>query len=104
MAKTMAEIQMDFSQAMHAAEELDLLAQKVDDISKEQIESTFQSIKQGWTGEASQEFMKKGKILEEKIAAEGRLLKQNAEAIRVAARAIYNAEMEALRLAQIRQG
>lgn len=104
MAKTMAEIQMDFSQAMRAAEELDQLAQKLDDVSNKKIESTFQFLKQTWTGEASQEFIKKGKILEEKIAAEGKLLKQNAEAIRVSARAIYNAEMEAFRLAQIREG
>lgn len=104
MAKSMEAIQIDFSRAVHASEELEALAQNIEALAQNKLDGTWQSLGQKWTGAASREYLRKGKILENKIFENGKQLKETAKAIRTAAKAIYDAEMEALRLAEIRKG
>lgn len=103
MAKTLASIRIDFDKAMRMADELDDLASNLTTLAENQMNGTLQEIRRTWTGEASGQYLKKGQILEEKISKSAEQLKKISEAVRITARVTYQAEQEALRLAQIRE-
>ena len=94
-------IEMNFQQAKEQANRLDEQAKRTKGGSKD-LGTTMQGLSGGWTGENSKGYLGKGKKCETGIGNAERGLSQTATVIRQIAQRIYNAEMEALRIAQER--
>lgn len=103
MAKTLSEIQMDFSRTMSQANELDSLAGQLERIADNHMENTLQGIGKAWTGEVSNQYLQKGRSMSRKIKSNAVQLKKIAEAMRIAARAAYDAERRAYEIARQRK-
>lgn len=102
MDKSATMIKVDFKRAIQKADDLEKLAEKLKYIAETQVEENFQTLNHFWMGEVANEFLQKGRILENKMLISARQITEVAEAIRSAARTTYNAEMEAYRIAHIR--
>lgn len=103
MEKTLTSIQIDFNRAMKQADRLDDLAYELTGLAQNQINGAMQEIHYSWTGEAAEQYLKKGQIIEEKVIQSASQLKKIAAVIRTTATVTYNAELEAIRIAQIRE-
>lgn len=99
---TRTRIEMDFKQAMAQADEVDEIADRLSDISGGQLGDALQNLAAAWRGENAVSYLGKGARLQDKISASSGELHETAASIRRAARRIYNAEMEALRIAEAR--
>ena len=97
------QIQMDFSQAERKAAELDGIAGDLSRLSGTDLQNTLNSLGNNWKGENAGLYIGKGFQLMENMEKTAASLRQTAEAIRSVARNIYNAEMEALRIAEERE-
>lgn len=99
--KSRWQIHMDLSRAKDQANKLDEAARSIRAESK-RFESCRSNVKQAWEGDNATQFtLKMGQVSEDlnKIA---RQLEKSAATIRANAKRIYDAEMEAKRLADIR--
>ncbi len=96
---TRERIEMDFRQAMRQADEVDEIASSLSRLADDKLEGSLITLASGWTGENANAYIKKGQALEGRINASAGDLRQVAEAIRSAARRIYEAEMTALAIA-----
>lgn len=97
------QIQMDFSQAERKAAELDSIAGDLSRLSGTDLQNTLNSLGNNWKGENAGLYIGKGFQLMENMERTAASLRQTAETIRSVARNIYNAEMEALRIAEERE-
>lgn len=102
MAKTLTSIRMDFDRAIRKAQSLEELAQQLESLAEDNMEATFQNVGRAWNGEASRDYLGKGRELKRKIKSSAAQLKRIAEALRTAARVTYNAERHAILVAQAR--
>lgn len=103
MEKTLTSIQIDFNRVMKQADRLDDLAYELTGVAQNQINGAMQEIHHSWTGEAAEQYLKKGQIIEKKVIQSASQLKKIAAVIRTMATVTYNAELEAIRIAQIRE-
>ena len=97
------QIQMNFSQAERKAAELDGIAGDLSRLSGTDLHNTLNSLGNNWKGENAGLYIGKGFQLMENMEKTAASLRQTAETIRSVARNIYNAEMEALRIAEERE-
>lgn len=97
------QIQMNFSQAERKAAELDDIAGDLSRLSGTDLQNTLNSLGNNWKGENAGLYIGKGFQLIENMEKTAASLRQAAETIRSVARNIYNAEMEALRIAEERE-
>ena len=97
------QIQMNFSQAERKAAELDGIAGDLSRLSRTDLQNTLNSLGNNWKGENAGLYIGKGFQLIENMEKTAASLRQTAETIRSVARNIYNAEMEALRIAEERE-
>lgn len=97
------QIQMNFSQAERKAAELDGIAGDLSRLSGTDLQNTLNSLGNNWKGENAGLYIGKGFQLIENMEKTAASLRQTAETIRSVARNIYNAEMEALRIAEERE-
>lgn len=97
------QIQMNFSQAERKAAELDDIAGDLTRLSGTDLQNTLNSLGNNWKGENAGLYIGKGFQLIENMEKTAASLRQTAETIRSVARNIYNAEMEALRIAEERE-
>lgn len=97
------QIQMDFNQAERKAAELDSIAGDLSRLSGTDLQNTLNSLGNNWKGENAGLYIGKGFQLIENMKKTADSLRQTAETIRSVARNIYNAEMEALRIAEERE-
>lgn len=97
------QIQMNFSQAERKAAELDSIAGDLSRLSGTDLQNTLNSLGNNWKGENAGLYIGKGFQLIENMEKTAASLRQTAETIRSVARNIYNAEMEALRIAEERE-
>lgn len=96
------QIEFDFANAKRQADELEELAGGLNSISQQQFSGTLQNISSCWKGENANLYLRKGYILVNEISSTSRELLGIAAVIRTTAQKIYNAEMEALRIAERR--
>lgn len=101
MAQSLATIKINFSRAIHQADELESLSKKLKSLSESDMESALQSLNHAWTGEAAEQYLQKGRQLENKINKNAAQLQDVSRALRNAAQAIYNAEMKAWEIAHV---
>lgn len=98
--KTRAQINMNYREAMQQARDLDTLAGRIRSTANQKVEESMQLLSSGWKGNNATEFLRKYSELKSQILESAEELRSIADDIRTAARIIYNAEMEALRIAQ----
>lgn len=101
MTKSATMIKVDFKRAIQKANDLDKLAERLKYLAGTQMEENFQTLNYFWTGEVANEFLQKGRSLENKMSITAKQMTDVAEVIRSAARTTYNAEMEAYKIAHI---
>lgn len=101
--KTKAQIEFDFEQARRRAAELEEIAADLSQLSKRDMENTRAELSGAWKGESAQLFQTKAGKLQEDIQDTAKELNTIAATIREIAQRIYEAEMEALRIATERQ-
>lgn len=102
MAKTMYAIEMDFANASRQADELDRIAQSLNNLVNNQFHSCLRGVASDWKGENAAAFCRKGNILEENIQKSVSDLKKTAATIRTIARNTYQAEKRNFEIAQTR--
>lgn len=97
---TQREIQIDFEQAKRQARRIDEIADYLSELSRRQLENSFQSLSRSWKGENASAYLAKGTGLQEDIDGTANDLHKIALDIRTVAKRIYDAEMTALRIAE----
>lgn len=95
-------IQLNFRAAMAKADELDEIAEGLLQAINNDYEEAMQTVGAGWKGGNAESYLAKGGKLEEQMRNSVNQLKQAAGEIRRTAKRIYNAEMAALQIIQLR--
>lgn len=99
---TKASIEMDFALAKKQAERLEELAGQLSNLSAGKFNGTLNNIATNWKGENATAYLGKGDKLQTKMSKTSSELYQIATDIRTIAKRIYDAEMAALAIAEIR--
>lgn len=100
MAKTLWQIQINFTNARRLAAELDEIAQELLQLQVRDIERLFSETVRVWQGDNARAFMSKTDTLRRVNATLARDYQQFANEIRRTAQTIYNAERRAWEIAQ----
>ena len=100
--KTEYEIYMDFRRAREQANELRVIANRMEHLSDAELGGTLRSIQQNWSGENAQKFNGKGVTLQRKINVTAADLRKVAATIDSIATRTYNNELNAVRIAKTR--
>ncbi|MCD7716110.1 MAG: WXG100 family type VII secretion target [Lachnospiraceae bacterium] len=102
-AKTLTSIQIDFSKTKKQADNLESLAKQLETLAGNSLENSLVSINVSWSGESAQEYLNKGRQLEEQIKKSASSLRSIAQVIRQTAQTTYEAERLAVLLAETRE-
>lgn len=97
------QIQMDFDRAARQANELDNIANNLSTISGKDFPDILNQLGGDWKGDNADKYIRKGFALTENMQKTVVSLRQTANTIRSIAKNIYDAEMEALRIAEERE-
>ena len=100
---TRGEIEFDFRKANDQAKKLDDIADRLKKLSATDFENTLQTLSANWKGANASTYLAKGSRLQDEMNATVRELGQVAADIRTIAKRIYDAEMEAIRIAESRE-
>lgn len=97
-----SEIKIHFQQAVRQAEELEETAGELRKLAREELGQALQNLSGVWKGEAADSYLNRGTRLETKMEKSAKDLEVTAAVIRSTAKRIYDAEMQAYRLAKER--
>ncbi|MDD6729102.1 MAG: WXG100 family type VII secretion target [Eubacteriales bacterium] len=97
---TYSSIKFDFAKAKQEAARLENAADELKKIANSSMDSALGTLSSGWKGESADLYMKKGAGVKEDLISTANDLYAVANSIRKTAQRIYNAEMEAKRLAE----
>lgn len=97
------QIQMDFDRAERQAGELDNIANDLNRISDRELPDMLNRLGSDWKGDNAGQYIQKGVNLSDQMKGTVTSIRQTASTIRTIARNIYEAEMEALRIAEERE-
>jgi len=100
---TRSSIEFDFQQAKRQADRLDQIASQLRNLANDQFEDTMNTIAANWKGENATAYLGKGERLQGKIKVSASDLNATANDIRRIAKRLYDAEMENLRRAELRE-
>lgn len=95
-------IQLNYTQAMEQAEQLSKLADEMKDLSEEEVERLITELGSCWEGENAVAYIAKVEVLKKNLEKTAEDIKKTATTIQEMATNIYNAEMEAEKIAEIR--
>lgn len=98
-----SEIRFNFRQALNQADKLDDVADRLERLSGRTLENSMQTLSAAWKGENAAAFLNKEDILKGDIKKTAANIHDIADDIRRIAKRVYNAEMEALRIASERR-
>lgn len=96
-------IQMDFNHANQKANELDEIANDLSKLSGTDFQNTLNELGNNWKGDNASLYIGKGFSLKECMDTTVSSIRTTASTIRSVAKNIYDAEMEALRIAEERE-
>lgn len=99
MATTMSAINLNYNRAKAQASRLDEIAQQLRKLGKSGIEQGCDELLAGWQGENAQLFVQKERELGSDIIKTAKEIEEIAQAVRSAARKIYEADKRAAALA-----
>lgn len=94
---------MDFTRATQKANELDGIADNLSRLADTDLQNTLDGLNNDWKGDNAGEYIKKGFALKENMDKTVKDIRETAGTIRTVAKNIYDAEMEALRIAEERE-
>ena len=97
-----SEIRFNFRQALAQADRLDALADRLGKITGKTMENSMQMLTRAWKGDNANAFLRKEENLRKDIKGTAADLHDIADDIRRIARRVYEAEMEAWRIANER--
>lgn len=97
---TYASIRFDFAKAKQEAARLESTADELKRLANNSMDSTLNTLSSSWKGESANLYMKKGESVKRDLLTTANDLYAVANSIRKTAQRIYNAEMEAKRLAE----
>lgn len=97
------QIQMDFNKAGQKANELDGIADRLSSVAERELPNILDALGSDWKGDNADAYIRKGAGVGENMRETVKDLRNTASTIRTIARNIYNAEMEALRIAEERE-
>lgn len=97
---TYASITFDFNQAKAEATKLEHIAAQMKKMADRNMQNALNQLANGWKGESATLYIRKCETVRSNIIAEANDLIKIASSIRSVAQRIYNAEMEAKRLAE----
>ena len=95
-------IKMDFKEAKKQADELDDIANNLRNVADRDLEQAMATFNSGWKGDSATLYLSKVNTVKDKTYREVQDLHSIADDIRRTARIIYEAEMEAWRIAHER--
>ena len=93
----------NYNKAIKQADELTDIAKEIRKTADDKLESSIQTIDKNWDGANSKKFVNKSKRLKEKVTDSADDIDAVAGSIKTMAKKIYDAEMEALRIAKERE-
>lgn len=97
---TYSSISFDFVQAKAEASRLEAIADDLKRLAESNMQSSLNYLSTGWQGESATQYIRKGNNVKNDILAVANDLYAVANSIRAVAKKIYDAEMEAKRLAE----
>ncbi len=97
-----SKIKMDFREAKKQADELDEIAENLRNVANRDLEQAMSVLNSGWKGNNATLYLEKVNRVKEETNREVKDLQNIASDIRRTARIIYEAEMEAWRIAHDR--
>lgn len=97
-----ATIELDFRKAVEKARQLEDIASLLKNLADNDFENSLQDLSVAWSGENANAYLEKGNNLKGDIHITAENLQEVANSIRFSAQKIYDAEMEALRIAEVR--
>lgn len=100
--KTSSQIRFDFQNALSQAQKLEKLANQINRSIAADIEQNAQRLHSAWTGDSANRYIQKEAQLAAQTRQSAEELLRIASDIRRIARQVYNAEMQALQIAQQR--
>jgi|GluameStandDraft_1065615.scaffolds.fasta_scaffold32403_3 uncharacterized protein YukE len=101
--KTAHQIDVDLQTALAQARHLESIADSITHRVVKPMDGTAQTLQTAWKGASAAQFIRKETALSSQVSATAQQMREIAADIRAAARRIYNAEMEACRIAQTRR-
>ena len=102
MAKSSQQIWMSFKGAQDQANRMDEIAKKLESAAQKNLMGEMNRLAPKWKSDSSNQFRKKGQNVSNNLVATAKNIRNTASTIRTIAKNTYDAEMEALRLAQAR--
>lgn len=99
---TREKIEFDFKQALRQADRIDTIASNLSELSGKEFGGSLENLSANWKGDNASIYMAKGNRLQEQMNGTAKELHAVAADIRVIARRLYNAEMNAWRIANSR--
>lgn len=93
----------NFNHAMQQAKELDEIAANLSNLASSDFEGTMQNISMNWIGENARKYLSKGEQLRSDMCSTAGSLRGVASEIRIVAKRVYDAEMQALAIARTRE-
>lgn len=100
--KTYATISMDYNKSVKKAEELESLAERLENIAGSKLSEALQELSGEWKGQSADTFIRKGESLSDQIRQSAKQLYKTAEIVRTIASNTRNAEINALEIARNR--
>lgn len=95
-------IQLNYTQAIEQAEQLSKMADEIKDLSEEEVAKLITDLGSCWEGENASAYIAKVEILKRNLEKTAEDIKKTSTTIRDMATNIYNAEMEAEKIADNR--
>ncbi|MBD5459952.1 MAG: WXG100 family type VII secretion target [Lachnospiraceae bacterium] len=97
------QIQMDFNKAGQKANDLDDIADRLSRIADTDLQNVLNSLGSDWKGDNAGAYIQKSQGVREHMQETVKDLRNTATTIRTIAKNIYDAEMEAVRIAEERE-
>lgn len=99
---TKEKIEMDFKQALKQADGIDAAANQLNNLSGRKFRESLDNLSANWRGECASMYLAKGGQLQEQMNGTAKELHAVAADLRTLARRVYDAEMNAWRIATSR--
>lgn len=99
---SLAEINFNYRKALKQASQLEDIARKVKNTSQNELQGILNQVNSAWQSDSAPDYLKKGRKVQTDIATISGNLRSIATTIRTVAQIIYEAELEAWRIAHER--
>lgn len=96
-------IAFNYEKAVKQADELLDIAKDIHKVATDKLEPSIKIVDKNWDGASSKKFVAKSRQLKDKVVDSANDIQAIADSIKEMAKKIYDAEMEAIRIAKERE-